>query len=427
MGKNVIGQMEFLRAAAVGDWWSAVDSAPEWPSVVWDERTLRDFVRLLAPGDDRDEQEIAAEYANWTDSMSMEQCFRVAEEWRWLRLWASGDWAAAVDSAKVSLAWPECSRKHLEDLLCHIAQRADDEAEQAAKDIYRSVLFGFFTREQLAGYLKRPQLPQVRHAGPDRVTRQAGPVRQAVPVEQTVIEKRLPKRAVAEATDRHRTAKVVIDPARAQAEEQVVDDPESALQSSSSSAPPRLEQPRQEPGDEFLRDLDDEKEIQAAPASSSKQPVRGRKRANAELMTEVDLSGCEAPEAALEALRREDASRIRWHNKARYQQYKLNSQMPIRFTVYGGGTDHPVLVFEGTDVPGGAVGTYAGSLQVSEKAGGFGAKAGRFFNAKGTKKLSSGILAGTMTVTMQDGTLDLAELTRLLKKSGITDKNLVQR
>ncbi|MEU0002654.1 hypothetical protein ABZ069_37775, partial [Streptomyces microflavus] len=135
----------------------------------------------------------------------------------------------------------------------------------------------------------------------------------------------------------------------------------------------------------------------------------------------------EAAESALAVLRREDAGRIRLRNKARYQEYKRETHIPIIFAVYGGGTDHPVLVFDGVEVPEGAVATYEGSLQVSEKAGGFGAKAGRFFNTKGTKKFSSGTLAGTMTAITRGATpVDLPELTRLLKKSGITDKNLVQ-
>ncbi|MEU0002693.1 hypothetical protein ABZ069_38045 [Streptomyces microflavus] len=185
-------------------------------------------------------------------------------------------------------------------------------------------------------------------------------------------------------------------------------------------------QSQQNLSDYELRDLECE-EIQVVPASSSKQPAKGRTRADAEVWESVDLSSPAVAESALADLRRLDAKQIRLRNKARYQTYKgQDGAEPIKFTVYGGGTDHPVLVFNGINVPEGAVATYEGSLRVSEKAGGIGAKAGRFFKFKGKEKLSSGTLAGTMTVTTEGTTpVDLAELTRLLKKSGITDKNLI--
>ncbi|MEU9256288.1 hypothetical protein AB0D66_31285 [Streptomyces sp. NPDC048270] len=119
---------------------------------------------------------------------------------------------------------------------------------------------------------------------------------------------------------------------------------------------------------------------------------------------------------------------IRLNNKNRYQSYKDTPTVPIRFAVYGGDTRNPVLVFDNTTVPDGAAKTYEGSLSVLEKAGGVGAKAGRFFKARGTDKLSSGTIAGVMTVTqIGQKAVDFGQLEHLLKKSGITKKKLVKQ
>ncbi|MEU9979028.1 hypothetical protein [Streptomyces sp. NPDC051014] len=130
--------------------------------------------------------------------------------------------------------------------------------------------------------------------------------------------------------------------------------------------------------------------------------------------------------AALEVLRR-DAGDILSLNKARYRWSKNDPGSRIHFAVYGGGSPRPVLVLEGIDVPSGAASTYEGWLRVSQQAGGVGAKVGRFLKARGSDRFSAGTVAGVITVEATSGVLDLRELDKLVRKSGVTDKKLIEQ
>ncbi|RSS86403.1 hypothetical protein EF919_36710 [Streptomyces sp. WAC02707] len=156
--------MQFLEIAAAGDWGmaAAVATAEDMPWQQWDERSLRAFVDSLAPGDQRDAQHIAAELAPYAQAgqLTAEGCASAPAEWPWLVLRAQGEWEQAAEVAKQHLRWPECTIEWLDYLLCQIAQRTDGDGRPAATDIYRWVLFGTFTHQDLTDAFARFILPQ---------------------------------------------------------------------------------------------------------------------------------------------------------------------------------------------------------------------------------------------------------------------------
>ncbi|MBK3587995.1 hypothetical protein JHN49_31440 [Streptomyces sp. MBT57] len=451
--------MQFLEMAAIGDWGmaSAAATDKDMPWQQWGEATLRAFVYSLAPGDTRDAQLIADELALYaqTGQLTKELCASAPTEWPWLALRAQGEWQQAVEVAKDFLDWAECNGEWLDYLLCQIAQRPEGEGHLAAADLYRRVLLGSFTHQDLTNEFNRLVLvaqtateewaepTQIHTAIMETDALQEAPTHTAVKVSVDKHDALLPQMGdlfkegnwvgTRDPRVQEELSRRTLDTARIRDAyaDRIAPGPTRTQvpRTSVSSRLQQQEQLKESRRNKLLRDLEDDEEIRVAPASSSKQPARGRKRADAEVWESVDLSSPAGAESALAKLRGQDAKQIRLRNKARYQAYKgQDGAEPIEFAVYGGSTDHPILVFDGIDVPEGAVATYKGSLRVSEKAGGIGAKAGRFFKAKGKEKLSSGTLAGTMTVTTEGTTrVDLAELTRLLKKSGITDKSLIQK
>ncbi|MEU0002698.1 hypothetical protein ABZ069_38080 [Streptomyces microflavus] len=447
--------MQFLEIAATGDWGmaTAVATAEDMPWQQWDDATLRAFVDSLAPDDTRDAQHIAADLAPYAQAgqLTTERCTSTPIEWPWLALRAQGEWEQAVEVAKEFLHWAECNGEWLDYLLCQIAQRPEGEGHLAAADLYRHVLLGTFTHQDLANAFNRlipvaqtaaeewAEPTQVHTAVMETDALQENPThttdRVNVDVTETfasqmgrLLEKGswigAHRRVQEEPSQRTQDTRIRYADA-----ERIVPDPTlTQVPSTNVSSPLRQREPlRESRGENPLRELEDKKGIQEATPSSSKQPAPGQMRANAVVMTSVDLSGPTATEKALEKMRGEDAAKIRRINKERYELHKVDPENPIYFEVYDDNTNRPVLVFEGYQSAESVMAKYQGHLRVSEKAGGVGAKAGRFFKAKGKEKLSSGTLAGTMAVTTEGTTrVDLSELTRLLKKSGITDKNLIQ-
>jgi hypothetical protein len=154
--------MQFLKIAAAGDWVKAAATATavDMPRRQWDEWSLRAFVDSLAPGDQRDAQHIAAELADdpQVGQLTAERCASALAEWPWLVQRAQGEWAQATETAKQYLNWPECTIEWLDYLLCQIAQRTDGDGWPAATAIYRRVLFGTFTHQDLAKWAAPAQL-----------------------------------------------------------------------------------------------------------------------------------------------------------------------------------------------------------------------------------------------------------------------------
>ncbi|MFD5110640.1 hypothetical protein [Streptomyces cinereoruber] len=145
--------MQFLKIAAAGDWdtAAAVATSDDMTWQQWDKMTLRAFVDSLAPGDQRDAQLIAADLAPWAEGgqLTVELCENTLREWPWLALRAQGEWVQAMEVAKASLHWPECTIESLDYLLCQITRRTDGDGRAAAEDIYRWVLFGNYTYQNL--------------------------------------------------------------------------------------------------------------------------------------------------------------------------------------------------------------------------------------------------------------------------------------
>ncbi|MEU9979027.1 hypothetical protein [Streptomyces sp. NPDC051014] len=258
--------MEFLRVAASGEWRLALEVAlAEGLSPEWEEETLRDFVRVLAPAYDADAETIAGMLHQWADSLTMERCLSVSSQWLWLALRARDDRVNAVAIARLSLQWPECTMDKLDYVLCRIADRGDEDGRAAAADIYQQGLFGTYTPEQLEADLGHLRVSaQHRH----EIVRQAGPaqqhsvetdprqrriVRQADPsVEQYVAAERLqqpsterhaveehrerrPRAVDKAARDRKRMAQKVIDSVGALNREAVVEGLKPARQGGSGS------------------------------------------------------------------------------------------------------------------------------------------------------------------------------------------------
>ncbi|MEU9979415.1 hypothetical protein [Streptomyces sp. NPDC051014] len=392
--------MDFLGIAAAGDWGRAASVASDgnFLGQQWDKQSLRALVGSLAPGDEHDEQRIAAELAPWAESgaITEKRCEDALNAWQWLASLARIEWDKAVESAKFSLDWPDCSLAVLSHLVVQITR--NPEPVLAARELYRYVLLGAFTHYDLTSACT--------------AIRQARGLASPAQTDLSIAWNSAPQEVFAGS---------VGDEGSADPEQRAWQD----LRESN-------EQIRTDYDRELLEELDEPDE-DVTPTT----PVQIAGHRQDGVFSEVPLDGeveeatvleLDAETAALMELRKIDVLQIQPRNRSVYERYKVAPSEPIGFAVFGSKTFQPVLVFDGFQVPEDAIVSYEGVLRVSEKAGGIGAKAGRFFGAKGTAKFSRAALAGVMTVTRRGATaVDVAELQRLLKQSGITDKKLVER